>query len=72
MMHHVPSTEAHGETLAYKMVSRPSALVAELVDAQHSGCCAHTGVEVRVLSRAPTKQAGYTRIGLNHWQAFEH
>ena len=31
----------------------PNALVAELVDAQHSGCCARTGVEVRVLSRAP-------------------
>ncbi len=30
-----------------------AALVAELVDAQHSGCCARTGVEVRVLSRAP-------------------
>ena len=29
-----------------------SALVAELVDAQHSGCCARTGVEVQVLSRA--------------------
>ena len=28
------------------------ALVAELVDAQHSGCCACMGVEVRVLSRA--------------------
>ena len=58
MVYHVPSTKAHGETLTYKMVSRPSALVAELVDAQHSGCCAHTGVEVRVLSRALTKKAG--------------
>ena len=36
----------------------PKALVAELVDAQHSGCCARTGVEVRVLSRAPWALAG--------------
>ena len=35
--------------------SVPDALVAELVDAQHSGCCELTLVEVRFLSRAQTK-----------------
>jgi len=34
-------------------VYEAQALVAELVDAQHSGCCARTGVVVRALYRAP-------------------
>lgn len=40
------------------------ALVAELVDAQHSGCCARTGVEVRVLSRALADPCGLQSAGV--------
>ena len=55
--------QSHGKLFSAKGYHACQALVAELVDAQHSGCCAHTGVEVRVLSRAPIKRAGYACLG---------